>query len=192
MSFSNDFFKSSKNFSLNYEDSLMFLIENFNKIMEIHRVIEAYTEKTNKEIYMANKELKKLRKIDDSNLTKGEKKELQAKKEVLEKIRNQETIMYYNGEELNDKDLYVQTIRKHYHIIKLLEKGDRKTRTELSNILKENIDRPVKKNSNKNIFYKILSKISFSDIVKKSLNININSHQPKKKNEKERTISINI
>jgi hypothetical protein len=192
MSFSNDFFRSSQNFSLNYEDSLMFLIENFNKIMEIHRVIEAYTEKTNKEIYTANKELKKLRKIDDTNLTKIEKKELQAKKEVLEKIRDQETIMYYNGEELNSNNLYVQTIKKYHFIITKLEKLDRTARTEVSNILKETIDKPIKAKGKESKFYKMISKISFSNILKKSLNIDINSHQPKKKKEKESTTTINI
>jgi hypothetical protein len=193
MSFASDFFKSSRKLPLSTEDSLSILVENYSKIMKIYRVIKEQEVKTKEKKKKANTELRKLRNIENKfkNLTPREQKEIAAKKEHFEKMREEEDIIYFENKPLNDTDLYVIIIKKHKNIIQMLESGDRALRKKASAFIKKYVDKKIKKGKKKSTFMDFMSKISFSDMILNSLNVNLENHRPQKeKNDDAYTITI--
>jgi hypothetical protein len=192
MSFADDFFKSSSTLKIDKEEAIGLILENYFSIMKVYRVIQTQTTETKKKKLNAQKELNKLRKIENSinpkSLSPMERKELKFKKEYYTKIREEEDVIYFEGKALTDKDLYIILIKRYKYLFALLESGDRKVREKIAKILKTQVDDRIKKLRNKNKNSKSLkavSKISFKDLFIKTFLTNLIDHQPTKKQEKD-------
>lgn len=194
MSFAAEFFKSSKKLPLSVEDSLSILVENYSKIMKIYRVIKEQEKATKEKKRKANIELRKLRNIENkfNNLTPREKKEISIKKEQYMKMREEEDIIYFNNQPLHENDLYVIIIKRHKNILHMLESGDKALRKKASDFIKKHVDKKIRKRKKKSTFMKIMSQISFSDIILNSFNVNLENHRPQEDKKDRDGYSITI
>jgi hypothetical protein len=193
MSFASDFIKSSTSYKLGVEDSLNILFAELPQILEMYRVINAFETNHKQEKKNAEKELRKIRKIELSTikLSKIEEKELRAKKEQCEQTINSSEIIYFKGEPIYDTDIHYQIIKRFGVIVKYLCRVQNSFYNVSSNIAKDHIDKTIEEKGKKSKFWKSMSKTKFHKIIKNKKDIDLNKHKPAvEENDKHHTFNF--
>lgn len=141
MSFAHEFLKPDKPFEKDMEESIIFIIDNYEEIIKIYRVMQAQNketkekkEKAHEDLHSLYEKIEKL-KIEKPHLSEQEKITITETKEYLSNLREENDVVYYNGKPL-DVDQMTYLMLKHQRIFSVLEQADRKLRKHAASILK--------------------------------------------------------
>jgi len=122
------------------DDKIQFITDNYKQIMKVYREIERQDKKTYDKKVSAYHEIQKLRDILEKNKTKKKKltkKELLSideKIEELEKIREEDDLIFVDGSPLTHTQI-VELIKEHKYLLRFLNEIDSKARPRVADTI---------------------------------------------------------
>jgi len=205
-----EFFKEQPQQISSIEDQILFFIDHYNDFLTFYRVMMVQHKETKKKKENAHKELQAFRvEIEQQQkankvFTEADKLHIKEKTEYLEALREEDDTIYYCGKPMEFNEV-TTLLLKYQKLFKYLESADRAGRTKIASCLKSGSATllwPLKtllksrikhtgKGKKRNVLreLKIIVVSIPSNIERRVLgkmDININEHLPKQKEEEEK------
>lgn len=145
MSIAYEFFKDESAFTKGMEDSIIFFIENYGEFLHFYRVMVVQHQMTKEKKEHAHKKLQALRrkveklKKQKRELNDAEKLDIEEKTAYFTALREEDDMIYYNGEPMEYNDV-TTIILRYQKLFKRIESIDRISRTKSAPILKKAAD----------------------------------------------------
>jgi len=205
-----EFFKEQPQQISSIEDQILFFIDHYNDFLTFYRVMMVQHKETKKKKENAHKDLQAFRvEIEQQQkakkvFTEADKLHIKEKTEYLEALREEDDTIYYCGKPMEFNEV-TTLLLKYQKLFKYLESADRAGRTKVASCLKSGSTTllwPLKtllksrishagKGKKRDILREVKTLVESipSNLEKRVLgkmDVNINEHLPKQKEEEEK------